>query len=84
MGPHVQLSGGNGCCGALHLVNVSMLAPGRELFLERDSLLADFPPLGVAGGSSCWGPCRLPASLSLWKKGVCGISPNQKHVQPMT
>lgn len=55
-----------------------MLAPGRELFLERDSLLADFPPLGVAGGSSCWGPCRLPASLSLWKKGVCGISPNHK------
>ena len=75
MGPRAQLSDNHGQLGALCQVNASVLASGgHELFLGRDS--ANFLTLGMGRGrGSCWGPCRLPASLSL--EGARDISPNQ-------
>lgn len=46
MGPHTQLSGGHGCCGALRHVNASVLPPGgREncSWSGAASWLASFP-----------------------------------------
>lgn len=65
MGPHAQLSGGHGRCGALRHVNASVLPPGgHELFVERGSPLAGFLTLSLGLGGSRQGSYCLPASVS--------------------
>lgn len=84
MGPYAQLSGGNGCCGALCHVNARVLAlyavncvQLRGLLLERECLSAGFLTLGM-GGCLCPPPCPC---IPLFGRGVCGILPNQKRIQ---
>lgn len=86
MGPYAQLSGGNGCCGALCHVNARALAlyavnsvQLRALFLERECLSAGSLTLGM-GGCVCPPPCPC---IPLFGRGVCGLLPNQKHIQLM-
>lgn len=85
MGPYTQLSGGNGCCGALCHVNASVLARGgRELCPKEPSFrkgkiswLLSLLTLGMEG---CQGP--LPSTcVPLWKERFLWHLP-QTHISP--
>lgn len=79
MGPHPQLSGGNGCRGALCHVNARVLAPEAMNSVQRRVLFLEEETLSWHPSLWAWGPASLLACHPSLERRDFPCLPNQKQ-----